>query len=171
MTENGRRGAFLRDLFAVLPEGRLPRSRYALCLLVWAVALAASAMAASWLLARGGPAWAAAGAAAVSGWFALTASVRRLHDIGRSGWWVIAAAALLPLGLLVLLSMEGRPGENRWGENPKGLLRIDDERLLERLARESRPGSAMDEILSGKGAAAPQGAGSQNQGGCNGKDS
>ena len=51
------------------------------------------------------------------------------------------------------------------------LLRIDDERLLKRLARESRPGSAMDEILSEKGAAGPQGAGSQNQGECNGKDS
>lgn len=48
-------------------------------------------------------------------------SVRRLHDIGRSGWWLLVS--LIPLlGSLVLLVfflLDSEPGENKYGPNPK----------------------------------------------------
>ncbi len=49
--------------------------------------------------------------------------IRRLHDIGKSGWHIFLI--FLPLigwiWLLVLLCMEGETKPNKWGENPKGL--------------------------------------------------
>jgi uncharacterized membrane protein YhaH (DUF805 family) len=54
----------------------------------------------------------------------LAVSVRRLHDIGRSGWWVLIG--LIPilgsLVLLVLAALDSQPGGNRYGPNPKGVL-------------------------------------------------
>lgn len=48
-------------------------------------------------------------------------TVRRLHDIGKSGWWVFIG--LIPLlGLIVLIVFtiqDGQPGENDYGPNPK----------------------------------------------------
>lgn len=53
----------------------------------------------------------------------ITVGVRRLHDTGRSGWWLLIA--LVPvLGALVLLFFsvqDSEPGDNRFGPNPKGL--------------------------------------------------
>jgi len=46
---------------------------------------------------------------------------RRLHDTGRSGWWVLIG--LVPLVgvivLIVFLATDGTPGDNRYGPNPK----------------------------------------------------
>ena len=51
----------------------------------------------------------------------IAVSVRRLHDIDRTGWWVLIS--LVPvIGTLVLLVfavLDGTPGENRFGPNPK----------------------------------------------------
>jgi uncharacterized membrane protein YhaH (DUF805 family) len=51
----------------------------------------------------------------------LAVSVRRLHDIGRTGWWVLVG--LIPiLGWIVLIIFyvkEGDPGANEYGPNPK----------------------------------------------------
>jgi uncharacterized membrane protein YhaH (DUF805 family) len=51
----------------------------------------------------------------------LAVTVRRLHDIDRTGWWILIA--LVPLiGTIVLLVfalLEGTPGTNRHGPNPK----------------------------------------------------
>jgi uncharacterized membrane protein YhaH (DUF805 family) len=51
----------------------------------------------------------------------IAVTVRRLHDIDRSGWWLLIA--LVPLvGWIVLLGFsvqEGTPGSNRYGFNPK----------------------------------------------------
>ncbi|MEU6092645.1 DUF805 domain-containing protein [Streptomyces sp. NPDC047085] len=48
-------------------------------------------------------------------------SVRRLHDTGRSGWWILLG--IIPLvGFIVLLvfyASEGEPGANKYGPNPK----------------------------------------------------
>lgn len=48
--------------------------------------------------------------------------VRRLHDIGRSGWWLLIG--LIPLvGWIVLLVFaltNSQPGVNQYGPNPKG---------------------------------------------------
>ncbi|MCF6440511.1 DUF805 domain-containing protein [Pseudoalteromonas luteoviolacea] len=52
----------------------------------------------------------------------LALSVRRLHDTGRSGWWMLIA--LIPiigtLALLVFVILEGEESENQYGLNPKG---------------------------------------------------
>jgi uncharacterized membrane protein YhaH (DUF805 family) len=52
----------------------------------------------------------------------LAVTVRRLHDIDRTGWWIFIN--LIPLiGFIVLLVFavtEGTPGSNRYGPNPKG---------------------------------------------------
>ena len=48
-------------------------------------------------------------------------AVRRLHDIGKSGWWFLII--LIPLvgaiWLIVLLCTDSQAGENEWGANPK----------------------------------------------------
>ena len=47
--------------------------------------------------------------------------VRRLHDVGKSGWWYFIA--LIPIvgaiWLLVLLCTDSQPGSNEYGMNPK----------------------------------------------------
>jgi uncharacterized membrane protein YhaH (DUF805 family) len=52
----------------------------------------------------------------------LAVTVRRLHDIDRTGWWILIN--LIPLvGTIVLLVFavtDGTPGSNRYGPNPKG---------------------------------------------------
>jgi uncharacterized membrane protein YhaH (DUF805 family) len=50
-------------------------------------------------------------------------AVRRLHDIGRSGWWVLIPLIPLIGGIvfLVFALTDGTPGDNRYGPNPKGL--------------------------------------------------
>ncbi|MET9506607.1 DUF805 domain-containing protein [Streptomyces sp. NPDC006259] len=51
----------------------------------------------------------------------LAATVRRLHDTDRSGWWVLIGA--IPcvgiIAMLALTSNEPTPGQNRYGPNPK----------------------------------------------------
>lgn len=50
------------------------------------------------------------------------ATVRRLHDIDRSGWWAVA----MPFSMILMFTpwaalyfIDSRPGENAWGPNPK----------------------------------------------------
>ena len=51
----------------------------------------------------------------------LAVAVRRLHDVGRSGWWLLIG--LVPiLGVILLLvwaCTAGQLEENKWGKNPK----------------------------------------------------
>ncbi len=51
----------------------------------------------------------------------LAASVRRLHDIGKSGAWIFIS--LIPfigsIWLLILLAKEGVRGDNQYGPDPK----------------------------------------------------
>ena len=53
----------------------------------------------------------------------LAVSVRRLHDVGKSGWFYFIV--LIPLvgaiWLLVLFFSEGQQGENQYGPNPKAI--------------------------------------------------
>ena len=48
-------------------------------------------------------------------------SFRRLHDIGKSGWWYFICLVPIIGGiwLLVLLVTDSIPGENQYGPNPK----------------------------------------------------
>ena len=53
----------------------------------------------------------------------LAVSVRRLHDTGRSGWWMLLS--LVPFGGIVLLvfdCLDSEPGPNRFGPSPKQLV-------------------------------------------------
>jgi len=51
----------------------------------------------------------------------LAVTVRRLHDTGRTGWWILIG--LIPLiGIIVILIfmvLEGQPGDNAYGPDPK----------------------------------------------------
>jgi uncharacterized membrane protein YhaH (DUF805 family) len=51
----------------------------------------------------------------------IAVSIRRLHDTDRSGWWLLIA--LIPLigglVLLVFFVLDGTPGTNQYGPNPK----------------------------------------------------
>jgi uncharacterized membrane protein YhaH (DUF805 family) len=51
----------------------------------------------------------------------ITVGVRRLHDIGKSGWWLLIA--LIPLiGWIIAIYWavkEGDPQDNLYGPNPK----------------------------------------------------
>ncbi len=70
------------------------------------------------------------GGIGIIGWIFLLATcvpyiavtVRRLHDIGKSGWWILIGFIPLIGGiwLFVLTLLDSQPGENKWGPNPKG---------------------------------------------------
>ena len=51
----------------------------------------------------------------------LAVAVRRLHDINKSGWFILVG--FIPfiggIWLLVLLATEGDRGDNQYGEDPK----------------------------------------------------
>ncbi|WP_114950795.1 DUF805 domain-containing protein [Sphingosinicella terrae] len=51
----------------------------------------------------------------------LAVSIRRLHDIGKSGWFVLLAfVPLVNLYLLYLYVQPGTQGPNEYGPDPKG---------------------------------------------------
>lgn len=53
----------------------------------------------------------------------LAVGARRLHDTGRSGWWLLIG--LIPcigaIVLLVFFVQDSEPGTNQYGPNPKGV--------------------------------------------------
>jgi uncharacterized membrane protein YhaH (DUF805 family) len=44
----------------------------------------------------------------------IAVAVRRLHDTGRSGWWL-----LFPFVNLIFLCLDSQPGENQFGPNQR----------------------------------------------------
>ena len=56
----------------------------------------------------------------------LAVSVRRLHDTNRSGWWMLLVFLPLigQLVLLVFMVLDGTPGANRFGPDPKQQPRL-----------------------------------------------
>lgn len=54
--------------------------------------------------------------------------VRRLHDIGKSGWFffIVFIPIAGAIWLLVLLFKDSQPGENKYGPNPKGIGNYDE---------------------------------------------
>ena len=52
----------------------------------------------------------------------LAVTVRRLHDIDRTGWWIFINLIPLigPIVLLVFAVTPGTPGNNQYGPNPQG---------------------------------------------------
>ncbi|MCP3753765.1 DUF805 domain-containing protein [Streptomyces sp. TBY4] len=53
----------------------------------------------------------------------LAVGVRRLHDQGKSGWWILVG--FIPLvgwiWAIVLMATEGTPGPNEYGPSPKAV--------------------------------------------------
>jgi len=53
----------------------------------------------------------------------LAVGARRLHDIGRSGWWQLLG--FIPIiGAIILIvwyATDGHPEPNQWGANPKSV--------------------------------------------------
>lgn len=52
----------------------------------------------------------------------IAVGVRRLHDTGRSGWFLLLG--IIPVANLILIyffACDSQPGTNKYGENPKGL--------------------------------------------------
>lgn len=45
----------------------------------------------------------------------IAVAVRRMHDVGKSGWFV-----LIPIYNLILACTEGDKGRNQYGNDPKG---------------------------------------------------
>lgn len=54
----------------------------------------------------------------------IAVTVRRLHDTGRSGWWILIVFVPLIGGLVLLVFMiiEGEAGDNAYGSNPKVVI-------------------------------------------------
>ncbi len=96
-------------------SGRSRRREYWIYHLVWAIALALVSV----MMASGSKAF--LGLLVIAGLIpAITVTIRRLHDINRSGWWILVT--FLPvIGGLVLLIMAlipGSPGMNDYGDEP-----------------------------------------------------
>lgn len=54
----------------------------------------------------------------------LAVSVRRLHDTGRSGWWIFIGAIPL-IGFIIFLVFmceDSKPEDNQWGPSPKQMV-------------------------------------------------
>ena len=51
----------------------------------------------------------------------IAVSVRRLHDIGKSGWFILIALipAIGAIILLIFMVTDSNPGDNQYGPNPK----------------------------------------------------
>jgi uncharacterized membrane protein YhaH (DUF805 family) len=51
----------------------------------------------------------------------IAVTVRRIHDTGRSGWWILVAffPVIGPIVLFLLMIQDGTPGKNLYGQNPK----------------------------------------------------
>ncbi len=51
----------------------------------------------------------------------LAVGVRRLHDTGRSAWWLLICLVPIigPIALLVFLVQDSQHGDNQYGPNPK----------------------------------------------------
>ena len=45
----------------------------------------------------------------------IAVGVRRMHDVGKSGWFM-----LIPIYNLILFCTEGQKGDNEYGPDPKG---------------------------------------------------
>jgi len=98
------------DIF-VLCQGRVSRKTYWLCGLLPAIVLSVI----SWRLAP--PLWLLLTMLAIAGYIGLMLSIKRSHDLGRRGFFVVLL--LVPLVNLWLLALfafqEGTAGGNRYG--------------------------------------------------------
>jgi uncharacterized membrane protein YhaH (DUF805 family) len=59
---------------------------------------------------------------------AFAVTVRRLHDIGKSGWWLLLL--FIPLAgavvIFIFMLLDSQPGTNKYGPRPKQSLEADE---------------------------------------------
>jgi hypothetical protein len=55
--------------------------------------------------------------------FMIVMGVRRMHDLDKSGWFI-----LIPIYNLILMFFDGTPGPNRFGNDPRGRGREQEEK-------------------------------------------
>jgi uncharacterized membrane protein YhaH (DUF805 family) len=60
----------------------------------------------------------------------LAVAVRRMHDVGKSGWFI-----LIPIYNLILACTEGEHGENAYGPDPKNESSMNDTALDSHLTK------------------------------------
>lgn len=61
----------------------------------------------------------------------IAVGVRRMHDVGKSGWYL-----LIPLYNLVLACTDSIPGTNEYGPNPKGIgNNMSDDQLINSIGK------------------------------------
>ena len=53
----------------------------------------------------------------------LSVGARRLHDIGKSGWWQLLSLIPCVGGIILIIwcAKDSDPGDNMYGPNPKGM--------------------------------------------------
>ncbi|MCC6192867.1 MAG: DUF805 domain-containing protein, partial [Burkholderiales bacterium] len=99
-------------------EGRARRKEYWMFIL-FNLIVAAILNTVDWMVGTGGLLGGIYGLAVLIPGIAVT--VRRLHDTGRSGWWILIV--LVPLVgwiiLLIFMVLDSHPGDNQYGPNPK----------------------------------------------------
>ena len=96
--------------------GRARRSEYWYWVLTWVLVMVGAAFADD---ALGGSTayWTTTAVLFVP---SLAVSVRRLHDIDRTGWLVLLPILpILALALLIMACIDGTPGTNKYGPSPK----------------------------------------------------
>lgn len=51
----------------------------------------------------------------------LAVIVRRLHDVGKSGWmyFIVLIPIIGAIWFIILMVKDSEPGSNKWGDNPK----------------------------------------------------
>lgn len=54
----------------------------------------------------------------------LAVGIRRLHDTGRSAWWLLIGLIPFIGGIIfiIILVLDSQPGENKYGPNPKAAM-------------------------------------------------
>lgn len=53
----------------------------------------------------------------------LAVSIRRLHDTGRSGWWILIGFTIVgAIPLIIWYATDSEAGNNKFGANPKQII-------------------------------------------------
>lgn len=61
----------------------------------------------------------------------LSVSVRRIHDLGRSGWWILLMfVPLVNIGLIIWFMFDGEKQANEYGPDPKAYYRAREASIL-----------------------------------------
>lgn len=54
----------------------------------------------------------------------IAVAIRRLHDIDRTGWWLLITLTVIGIILLIIWAcLRGTPGDNRFGADPLAIPR------------------------------------------------